>query len=54
MKELPPENWKDDPVLRARYDEELERLDKLFAPRIKAIQDSERLTAEDLNLIINV
>jgi len=38
---------------RLAYEKELERLDKLFAPRIKAFQDSERITEEDLKIIIH-
>jgi len=41
-----------DPTLRAEYDKVLEELDKKWQPRIDALNDSERLTAEDFALRI--
>lgn len=38
---------------RKEFDKILDDLDKKFAPWIKAIQDSERLTAEDMQIRFN-
>src|SRR6185503_18469078 len=38
---------------REDYDRVLEELDKKFEPRLKAIRESERITADDLRIVIN-
>lgn len=43
-----------DPKARARYEKIRKQLDKKYAPIVKAIRDSQRITAEDLATRINV
>lgn len=38
---------------REEYDKVLDELDKKLEPRIKAFRDSERITEEDLKIVIN-
>ena len=42
----------DDPTLRADFDAGLKELDRKLQPRIDALRESERLTAEDYAVTI--
>lgn len=50
---LSDDSWMDEPLARARFEQELARLDELWKPFTNALEDSERLTEKDLGLVIN-
>ena len=47
----PKKTW--DAETRARYERALQRIDDQFKPVLDAIEESERITADDLSIRIN-